>query len=237
MTLPDWPVIIAAAGRSTRMGRAKTLLPLGSGTWLEWQLDQLAAAGLKRALLMQPPGGYAGSAEPDWLLRSLDEPVRHRGLTLHSRRGERADAPQMASLQLAVRHLLDGEEPVAAWLLPVDVPAAGPAVWQEMAQAYLAAARGRCRAVLPADGGHPVLLDRDLLGDLTALDPAHPAARLDHVLDHENASGRLLRGRHLDGRCRMNLNTPDDWKAWLVQAHLAQSGDPERAPEREGERA
>ena len=237
MTLPDWPVIIAAAGRSTRMGRAKTLLPLGGGTWLEWQLDQLAAAGLKRALLMQPPGGYAGSAEPDWLLRSLEEPVQHRGLTLRSRRGERADAPPMASLQLAVRHLIDGEELPAAWLLPVDVPAAGPPVWKEMADAYLRASRPRCRAVLPADGGHPVLLDRGLLAELTDLDPGHSAARLDHVLDREAASGRLLRGQRLDGRCRMNLNTPEDWKAWLVQAHLARSGDAERAPEREGERA
>lgn len=230
MTHSDWPVIIAAAGRSRRMGRAKTLLPLGDGTWLEWQLDQLAAAGLKRVLLMQPPEGYAGCETPTWLERSLEEPVRHRGLLLHSKRTRFSEAPPMASLQLAVRHLIEEDAHQAAWLLPVDVPAAGPAVWEEMAATYRSGSSAGCRAVLPADGGHPVLLDRRLLEEIVDIDPAHPRGRLDCVLEHEAAAGRLLRGMRLDGRCRMNLNTPEDWKAWLAQAHLNSRSESSAAP-------
>jgi molybdenum cofactor cytidylyltransferase len=225
MSPGTWPVIIAAAGRSRRMGRPKTLLPLGDCTWLEWQLEQLAAAGLRQALLMQPPDGYSGCAEPDWLRRSLLEPVTVRGLQLRSRRAEQAEAPLLATLQQALGHLAARDGSPAAWLLPVDVPAAGPPVWEELAAAYLAAPTGACRAAMPVTGGHPVLLDGGLLDEIAALDPADPQARLDHILAHEDAAGRLRRGRRLDGRCRLNLNTPEDWHAWLVQAHLAGGAD------------
>ena len=118
-------------------------------------------------------------------------------------RNPEPDRGQFSSFQIGAKFLLDRPTTLAAFVLPVDIPAAQEECWRRLS---LALTEGIC-AALPTHqdrGGHPLLLKRDFLEALILLPPT---ARLDHALHALNKS-QVARVPACDPTVLANWNTP-----------------------------
>jgi CTP:molybdopterin cytidylyltransferase MocA len=186
---PD--VVVLAAGRSSRMGEPKGLVVLDGRPWITRQLDAPALSGRRVVLVL--------GADRDRYLREVpDLPTRAVVVV-----NPDPDRGPFSSLQQGLS-AVPPDEP--AFVLPVDVPAASPPVWEALEAA--AALESGAAAAVPSfqgRGGHPVLLGPSFIAHLRALPPS---ARLDEELRN------LQSLRHVpvtDGAVRLNLNAPEDW--------------------------
>jgi len=154
--------IVLAAGASSRMGRPKAALPLGTGgqTVLSRGVATLLEAGVPRVVVV-------AGAHP--------EAVRHALRTPDSR-VEVVDHPGWAGGQLT--SLLCGLDALASPGLEavlvtlVDVPLVRAETVRALVRTWRAR---RALIVRPARGpvhGHPVLFDRRLFAELRGADPA-----------------------------------------------------------------
>lgn len=149
--------VVLAAGRSSRMGRAKALLPVGSDTFLGSAIRTLTAGGCDPVVAVLPPGRGEG--------RMAAEVERAGGAWV-----ENPDprAEQVDSLRIGLEAL--GEGPAAAIVLPVDVPLAGPEVVATLIEAFRAGGAPIVRPVHHARPGHPVLFSRAVWAELSEPD-------------------------------------------------------------------
>jgi molybdenum cofactor cytidylyltransferase len=182
-------VVVLAAGRSSRMGEPKGLVQVRGRAWLEVQLDAIERAGGRAVVVLGTDRELYLQALPDLASRARiafnDDP----------------DRGPFSSLQCGLA-LARPDAPT--FVLPVDVPAASPEVWQALQNALAAGVE----AVVPeleGRGGHPVLLAGPTVTRLRA-QPA--TSRLDVELA---ALPRVLRIPVKDPFVRLNLNAPLDW--------------------------
>lgn len=185
------PVVVLAAGRSSRMGEPKGLVVVDGRPWIVRQLDALAD---RRVILVLGHDRERYLEAVPGLGRSVDvvtNPDPERG--------------PFSSLQVGLS-VVDPRKP--AFVLPVDVPAALPGVW-----GALETALGQAEAAVPVQdgrGGHPVLLGPALIVRLLAR-PNAAECRLDEELRKLAQAGRVVRVPVEDPRVRLNLNAPGDW--------------------------
>ena len=157
------PAIVLAAGRSSRMGRSKALLPIDGGreTFLTRILSTLRAADVDDVLVVV--GHQAADVRRS--VAALDYPVRVI-------ENPRFELGQLSSLQAG---LLAADRPGVRGVLVtlVDVPLVSAGTVRLVLDTYR---RTPSAAVVrPAIGGrhgHPVVFDRALFDDLRAADPA-----------------------------------------------------------------
>jgi molybdenum cofactor cytidylyltransferase len=210
------PAIVLAAGRSSRMGRAKASLPIdGRDTFLTRIVRTFLAAGVDDVVIVVGHEGesiVAAFVESGLPARFIHNPDYDRG--------------QLSSL-IAGLSVVDRPGIAAALVTLVDVPLVSADTVRTVVDRYR---RTRVPIVRPTAGarhGHPLLIDRSLFDLLRAADPtqgAKPIVRAyaspagDVAVDDEGAftdidtdedyrkavSGRLNggggdRGRHRDG--------------------------------------
>jgi CTP:molybdopterin cytidylyltransferase MocA len=206
-------VVVLAAGRSSRLGEPKGLV-LVEGT--PWILRQLDALGGRRAVVVL---GH----DRDRYLASVPQLAAraHVVTNLDPDRGP------FSSLQVGLAGLAETTPGASAFVLPVDVPAAGECVWTALEGAIAALAAGgtvpgavTAGAEAPAEapsaaipehegrGGHPVLLGGRFVAEILGLPPS---ARLDEALRRAARRGSVVRVPVSDPRVRLNLNTAEDW--------------------------
>jgi len=153
------PVLVLAAGRSSRMGRAKASLPLGGDTFLSRIVRTFLAAGVDDVVIVV---GH----EADIVVAAVpgDLPVRF----VENREYDRG---QLSSL-VAGLAVVDRPGVEAALMTLVDVPLVSDATVRAVIDRYR---ETHARIVRPTSGdrhGHPLLIDRSLFGELRAVDPA-----------------------------------------------------------------
>jgi molybdenum cofactor cytidylyltransferase len=190
---PFADVVLLAAGRSSRMGQPKGLVPFEGRPWIE---AQLAALGPRRVIVVlghdrERYRQAVPALAAETRVQVVVNPDPDRGA--------------FSSLQLGLAAVSG-----AAFVLPVDVPAASPAVWDALEDAL----HGAIDAAVPrfeGRGGHPVLLARGFVAALCARSPVGPDSRLDRQLAAARASGRVTDVAVDDPRIRLNRNTPEDW--------------------------
>jgi molybdenum cofactor cytidylyltransferase len=150
--------VILAAGTSTRMGRAKQLLPLGGSTVLARTIDNVRSAGLVEIVLVLGASAEAIRRQlPQSLLKGLKVVVN------------RAYAQGMAS---SLREGLSALDPQCAAALIVlgDQPLVRPQTLQQIMAGYH---RSGAQIVIPSHQGkrgNPVLLSRQLFPEAMALE-------------------------------------------------------------------
>lgn len=185
----DLPFVLLAAGGSTRMGRSKALLDCGGRPWLQVQAEAILAQTEGPVRVVLSP-----EADPEKALVAR-LPGAVAVLNPDPSRGP------FSSLQCGLEAL---SGPV--FVGPLDCPVA-PVLdllrLEAGAEAAVPLFEGR--------GGHPVLLGPALVARLRDLDPAAPEARLDRQLRR----AMVHHVRVQDCRVRLNLNTPEAWKAFL----------------------
>lgn len=160
--------VVPAAGRASRLGRSKALLPLGLPLGLPLEesrlvdvlLDRLARGGVDRVVVVAAAGD-----------RPLAEHcARHR---LRLAVNERPERGMLSSIEAGLESLAAEASPTDTVLIcPVDFPAIAPAT----VAALLAALSGTAAELaVPTCGGrrgHPLALRASLIGTLRSLDPA-----------------------------------------------------------------
>jgi len=164
MAVGPIPAIVLAAGKSSRMGHPKALLPLGSGeTFLSRIVATLAEAGVDDVIVVV---GHAA--------QSIVEDAARRGVRARFVENRAYEGGQLTSL-VAGLNVVDRPGLTATLVTLVDVPLITPATVRAVLDRYL---KARPLIVRPARGGehgHPILVDRRLFDSLRGADPSRGA--------------------------------------------------------------
>jgi len=190
------PAIVLAAGRSSRMGRAKATLPAGDGhTFLTRIVQTFLDAGVDDVIVVV--GHHADQIASSFAVSGL--PARFVVNRAY-------DEGQLSSL-LAGLDVLDRPGVSAILLTLVDVPLVSPATVRAVIDAYH---RTHAPIVRPTSGsrhGHPLLIDRALFGALRAADPAAGAKPV--VRAHASAAGDIAID---DEGAFVDIDTEEDYR-------------------------
>ena len=211
MRVPDlnfFPVALLAGGKSSRMPQPKGLMRFKGRPWLEWQLDQLAACGMKDILVVLGYRSEEYYAAFKWLRKSIDSNVDHVGLRVRTVVNELPEYGPFTSIQTAGREF-EKMGFQSSFILPVDVPCPDRDVWIALAETVTDA----CLPEWQSRGGHPVKLSHGFMRRLLALAPNAPDSRLDQQI-HQLPKECVARLPVNDSKIVVNLNTPEDWVEW-----------------------
>jgi CTP:molybdopterin cytidylyltransferase MocA len=172
------PAIVLAAGRSSRMGRAKATLPAGGGhTFLSRIVQTFLDAGVDDVIVVV---GHDADA--------IASRFSESGLPARFVLNREYDRGQLSSL-LAGLSAVDRPGVSAVLVTLVDVPLVSAPTVRAVVERYH---RTRAPIVRPTSGdrhGHPLLIDRSLFDKLRAADPAAGAKPI--VRAHATADGDI----------------------------------------------
>jgi CTP:molybdopterin cytidylyltransferase MocA len=195
--------IVLGAGRSSRLGRTKALLPAGEGapTFLEAVVAALRDGGVDAIYVVL--GGNAGEIEARVALPPGGTYVRNPGW----------ESGQLSSL-LAALTAADRPGVEAALVTLIDMPLVTAATVRTLADAFDRHPDAPIvRATFQGRHGHPVLFARAVFDALRRADPAAGArsvVRAHEVLDVEvNDPGVIT-----------DIDTWDDYERVFGRAHL-----------------
>ena len=142
--------IVLAAGRSSRMGRSKLMLPLGGRAVLSWTLEHVLAAGIEDVVVVTGPD------TPDLVALIGEAPVR----LAHN---ARAREGMSTSIQVGLLALSPAVE--AAFVVLGDQPSVGPDIYRRL----LLPDSAIVVPVYRAQPGNPVLFRRPVFAELFGL--------------------------------------------------------------------
>lgn len=191
-------VLILAAGRSTRMGRSKPLLPHGHShgqTFVGHLADAARTAGLQPIFVVGRPEDTDLKAEAE----------RHGATFIENPAAERG---QLSSLQAGVAALLAAHGPrlEAVMVMPVDVPLIGSAALERLATAARTSTAAILRATHAGRHGHPVIFKRSVFEELRVADPDVGARAV------VRADARRVEDVEVeDAGVTIDVDTPDDY--------------------------
>ena len=191
------PAIVLAAGRSSRMGRAKATLPAGDGhTFLTRIVQTFLDAGVDDVIVVV---GH----EADAIAASFAA----SGLPARFVLNRDYDRGQLSSL-LAGIGVVDRPGVSAALVTLVDVPLVSPATVRAVVESYH---RTGAPIVRPTSGdrhGHPLLIARSLFDALRAADPEAGAKPI--VRAHASSAGDIAIS---DEGAFADIDTAEDYRA------------------------
>jgi molybdenum cofactor cytidylyltransferase len=211
------PAIVLAAGRSSRMGRAKATLPLGEGeTFLTRIVRTFLEAGVDDVVVVV---GHEAEA----VVRAFAS----SGLPARFVVNRAYDRGQHSSL-VAGLGVVDRPGVAAVLVTLVDVPLVSSATVQAVVERYR---QTRAWVVRPTSGerhGHPLLIDRSLFDALRAADPATGAKPI--VRAHASPAGDL---EIADEGAFTDIDTADDYGRIISDRSTAGAVDADRMQHRE----
>ena len=190
------PAIVLAAGRSSRMGRAKATLSAGDGhTFLTRIVRTFLDAGVDDVIVVV---GH----EADAIASSFSE----SGLPARFVVNHDYDRGQLSSLQAGLG-AIDRPGVLGVLLTLVDVPLVSAATVRAVIDSYRAT---HAKIVRPTSGerhGHPLLIDRALFDALRAADPEAGAKPI--VRAHATAAGDVPIA---DEGAFTDVDTPEEYQ-------------------------
>jgi molybdenum cofactor cytidylyltransferase len=193
------PAIVLAAGRSSRMGRAKASLPVGGGdTFLTRIVRTFHDAGVDDVIVVV---GH----EADAIARVFAE----SGLPARFVVNRNYDRGQLSSLVAGV-NAIDRPGVAAALVTLVDVPLVSVATVRAVIDCYRASRAPVVRPTSGARHGHPLLIDRALFDALRGADPDRGAKPI--VRAHASAAGDLVIA---DEGAFADIDTAEEYEQWI----------------------
>ena len=190
------PAIVLAAGKSTRMGRPKAMLPLEGGdtfltrivrTFLDAEIDDVVVVvGADANVIVN---GFAASG---LAARFVENPEFERG--------------QLSSLLAGLR-VVDRPGLAATLVTLVDVPFVSPATVRAVVDRYRRTHAPVVRPVSGARHGHPVLIDRSLFDSIRAAEPSAGAKEV--VRAHASSTGDVEVD---DDGAFADIDTPEEYE-------------------------
>lgn len=192
--------VVAAAGKSTRMGTPKQLLPWGRSTVIAAVVDKLVHAGASPVVVVT---GHAAGAVGSALANTS-------AVIVHNRDYHRSE--MLHSYQVGLQYLeteRSGRRFLGAFLALADQPHISDQVLQAL---VTAAERNPDRIVVPSHNyrrGHPVFLPHSLWKEVIALRDTESTLREVFV-----RHSRLIQYVTVDTPTVLrDMDTPDDYEA------------------------
>lgn len=193
------PAVILAAGMSTRMGRAKALLPVSeTDTFVSRIVRTFLEAGVDDVVVVL---GHDADAIAGSLVQS--------GVAVRFVINQAYQTGQSSSV-LRGLNAIDRPGVTAMLLTLVDVPLVSAATIRAVTERYQQTHAPIVRPVRGNDHGHPVLIDRSLFPLLRAADPARGIKPI--VRAHVSAAGDVAVD---DAGSFLDIDTPEDYKLAL----------------------
>jgi molybdenum cofactor cytidylyltransferase len=210
------PAVVLAAGRSSRMGRAKATLPLdATDTFLTRIVRTFLEAGVDDVVVVV---GH----EADAIVSSFSA----SGLPARFVVNHDYDRGQWSSL-VAGLGVVDRPGVSATLMTLVDVPL----VTADTVRAVLACyRRTHAPVVRPTAGsrhGHPLLVDRSLFAELRAADPAEGAKPV--IRAHASAAGDIAIA---DEGAFRDIDTEEDYLRMISDRSSGGAGSPRQSREK-----
>ncbi len=189
--------ILLAAGESSRMGRAKPLLPWMGATLVEKQIEALLEGGTEEVYVVTGASGGEVAAV-------TDTPQVHR---VHN---PNYAAGKTTSVKAGVLALADDTEHIV--LLAVDQPR--PAwVVRRVLKSHLSSGAPVTSPRFEGHGGHPLVFDARLSSELESITEENEGIR--EVMRRHAAE---LNRVDFDSRIvRLDINTPEAYEAALAE--------------------
>ena len=190
------PAVVLAAGRSTRMGQPKALLPAtrAGETFIERLVGTLVGGGIDDVVVVAGDQASAISSRLGFRARVIVNPNVDRG--------------QLSSILIGLE-VIDRPGVQAVMIAPVDQPLVSDTTVRALAEAWR---RNRAPIVRPVrDGrhGHPVIFDRTVFDELRAADLSAGARSVVHA-HAEN----LMEIAVDDDGAFADIDTPADYERW-----------------------
>jgi molybdenum cofactor cytidylyltransferase len=187
--------IVLAAGASSRMGRPKALLPIGTETFVSRVCRVLIEGGIDDVIVVVGPETATVEDELERAAiraRVVENPLRDQG--------------QLTSL-LAGLAAADRPGVEAVLMQLVDAPLVAASTVRAVLDAFRRTRAPIVRPTVGARHGHPVIFARGVFDDLRAADPAVGARSV--VRAHEAHSANV----EVDdpGACQ-DIDTPGDYE-------------------------
>jgi molybdenum cofactor cytidylyltransferase len=192
------PALILAAGRSSRMGRAKALLPCGPDgeSFVATLAAALARGGVPEIVVIGRPGDHALQAEVARVRTAIP--------CVQYIENPDADAGQLSSL-LAGLEAIDRTGVRGFLMIPVDVPLVSSRTVAALLAAFDETSGPIVRPVHRGRHGHPVIFARALFDELRRADPSIGARAV--------VRGHAAAGVDVDDPgVLMDVDTPEDYE-------------------------
>ena len=190
------PVVVLAAGKSTRMGRPKATLRLDDAdTFLTRIIRTFQAAQVDDVVVVL---GHEAEA----IVKSVEQ----SGLSLRFVVNEQFESGQLSSVLAGLR-AIDRPGVNAMLMTLVDVPLVSAATVRAVLDRYRTTRAPVVRPVRGALHGHPVLIDRSLFDKLRAADPQRGAKPI--IRAHVSAAGDV---EVEDEGAFFDVDTPEDYR-------------------------
>src|SRR6266571_3139529 len=191
------PALVLAAGRSSRMGRAKATLPLDGDTFLSRIVRTLLAAGVDDVVVVvgHEAAAIIGAFPSELPARFVDNRNYDRG--------------QLSSL-LAGLAVVDRPGVQAVLVTLVDVPLVTTATVRAVIDRYRQTHAPIVRPTSGARHGHPLLIDRSLFAELRAADAEAGAKPI--VRAYASAAGEV---EIADEGAFVDIDTIEDYERLL----------------------
>jgi len=209
------PAIVLAAGRSSRMGRAKATLPLDNGdTFLTRIVRTFRDAGVDDVIVVV---GH----DADAIASSFSQ----SGLAARFVMNAGYDRGQLSSLVSGLA-AIDRPGVAAVLVTLVDVPLVSAATVRAVVERYRASRAPVVRPTSGARHGHPLLIDRSLFPALRSADPTEGAKPV--VRAHASAAGDL---EIADEGAFTDIDTDEDYRRWVIDRSGGGAGGRRLSPE------
>ncbi|HUS09388.1 MAG TPA: nucleotidyltransferase family protein [Pyrinomonadaceae bacterium] len=189
----DVSAIILAAGRSSRMGAFKPLLPFGLKSVIQTCIDNMRSGGVQGVVVVGPEGPR--SAE-------LKTHLREFNITL----AINPDPDSEMSASIACGVLAVPETTKAIVIIPVDHAAVPGEVVSALIRTWKEGAL-LVKPTIAGRGGHPVLIDRAFRDDLLSLNPERGLKGF--FTEHQDQARRLEVNSNYIAR---DMDTWDDYR-------------------------
>lgn len=195
------PVIVLAAGKSTRMGKPKAMLPLeGGDTFLTRIVRTFLDAGIDDIVVV------VGS-EADTIASAFAA----SGLAARLVENPEFEQGQLSSLLAGLR-VVDRPGLTATLVTLVDVPFVAASTIRAVVDRYRRTHAPIVRPVRGTRHGHPVLIDRSLFDAIRAADPNAGAREV--VRAHASPAGDVEVD---DEGAFADIDTPEDYERFAPQ--------------------
>ncbi|MBT4791957.1 MAG: NTP transferase domain-containing protein [Halobacteriovoraceae bacterium] len=212
MELTYTPVIILAAGKSSRMGQPKGLLKYHGQLWIEQQFNWIKANGFKRIILVLGYHNESFLQQIPWLNQSLNSWYIHENLEVKTLINKAPERGSFSSLQEAISPVLALNQSTGAFLLPIDVPCPSKKTWLQLCPKTSTSKPMANIPIFENKGGHPVYLNNLFLKKLSLIPTESEDARLDYQIDKLESQTRI----HIDdNNILFNLNDKKAWEDFL----------------------
>jgi molybdenum cofactor cytidylyltransferase len=194
-----FPGIVLAGGKSSRMGRPKALLPIGSTgeTFFDRVTRTLIDGGVEEIVVVVGADAEAIRAEarPRSGVRIVDNPDYEQG--------------QLTSLLAGLR-AIDAARATAALVTLIDVPLVSAATVRTLIAAQREHGAPIVRPVSNGRHGHPVIFGRELFAELERADPAQGAKPV--VRAH---AATMIEVPIEDEGAFTDIDTPEDYERFI----------------------